>query len=88
MRRILMGTILLCLAGCGSGFGDPCAWLPEPNQEAAVDLLFDVRADGFTRAEVFGIGFSILISNDNVFDPTPTEAANCLDDLLDEVYGE
>ncbi len=53
-----------------------------------MDLLFDVRADGFTRAEVFGIGFSILISNDNVFDPTPTEAANCLDDLLDEVYGE
>ena len=99
MKRVLrfaqIITIVALLVFCGcsgegfgiAGFGDPCSWLPKPNQELVVDGFFDLRADGFSRLDVFGFFFSILANAPNLFDPTPEEISFCLDDLLDQVYG-
>ena len=91
MRRIMAIVVLLGVAGCSgsgiAGFGDPCSWLPEPNQEAFVDFIFDARAEGAGRSEIFGFIFTENINNVNVFNPSPTEFANCLDDMLEQVYG-
>lgn len=92
MRRIVTVVVLLGLAGCSgdgtgiAGFGDPCGWLPVPNQEAAVDAMGDLRDDGYGRTEVFAILFNGLTSGPSVFNPSPQEASYCLDVLLDEAY--
>lgn len=91
MKRILMIVPLLGLCGCGgagvAGFDD-CDWLPVPNQEAIIDLMGDIRVEGVGRTELFAILFAGLTSGQSAFDPSPQEATDCLDELLDQAYGE
>ena len=90
MRYVLAIATLLTLGGCSdggiAGFDDPCGWLPVPNQEAILEISGDFREEGVSQAELFSFIFTENINNVNVFDPSPTEFANCLDSLLDQVY--
>lgn len=91
MRRIMAIVVLLGVAGCSgsgiAGFGDPCGWLPEPNQEALVEFFFDAAVQGAPRNEVFVEVFAVVVGQPNVFNPSPTELSLCLDDMLDQAYG-
>lgn len=78
------------LASCGSGFsfGDPCGWLPEGNQDTFVELIQSVQDEGYTRLEVQGALLQeIATLHGNVYGASPTQEAECLDVLIDEVYG-
>ena len=87
VKRILMIVPLLALCGCGE---DLCAWLPIPNQEASIDLIGDIRAEGVGRTELFAFLFEAFASGTrtNPFNASAFEASNCIDHLLDQVYGE